>query len=185
MQVYRDLRVVTARPTPEEEARAPHRLYGHVDAAVNYSAGQYLRDAGAALAQARENLRRRDGIAAVHNGLHRDAFTRAETRFEIRWNDDADVNLAALQLAINVIISRDVSLANEFAVGGEPRDELARERGLIRIPHCDAHILHFEREEIRKRKEHNRGRKRHKEQGALVAPDVPKFLSENCPEAMQ
>ena len=28
MQVYRDLRVITARPAPEEEARAPHRLYG-------------------------------------------------------------------------------------------------------------------------------------------------------------
>lgn len=44
MQVYRDLRVITARPSPEEEARVPHRLYGHVDAAVNYSAGQWLRD---------------------------------------------------------------------------------------------------------------------------------------------
>ena len=32
-QVYRDLRVVTARPSPDEEARAPHRLFGHVDAA--------------------------------------------------------------------------------------------------------------------------------------------------------
>ena len=39
MQVYRDLRVITARPTPEEEALVPHRLYGHVDAAVNFSAG--------------------------------------------------------------------------------------------------------------------------------------------------
>jgi len=28
MQVYRELRVLTARPTPEEEARVPHRLYG-------------------------------------------------------------------------------------------------------------------------------------------------------------
>ena len=28
-QVYRDLRIVTARPSPEEEARAPHRLFGH------------------------------------------------------------------------------------------------------------------------------------------------------------
>ena len=36
MQVYRDLRIITARPTLEEEARVPHRLYGHVDAAVNY-----------------------------------------------------------------------------------------------------------------------------------------------------
>lgn len=54
MQVYRDLRVITARPTPEEEARAPHRLYGHVDAAVNYSVGRYLRDAAPALAQAQQ-----------------------------------------------------------------------------------------------------------------------------------
>ncbi|HET9018385.1 MAG TPA: tRNA (adenosine(37)-N6)-dimethylallyltransferase MiaA [Acetobacteraceae bacterium] len=28
MQCYRELRIVTARPTPEEEARVPHRLYG-------------------------------------------------------------------------------------------------------------------------------------------------------------
>jgi tRNA dimethylallyltransferase len=53
MQVYRDLRITTARPTPEEEARAPHSLYGHVDAAVNYSVGWYLRDAAPALAEAR------------------------------------------------------------------------------------------------------------------------------------
>lgn len=53
MQVYRDLRIITARPSPEEEAGAPHRLYGHVDAAVNYSVGHYLRDAGAAIAEAR------------------------------------------------------------------------------------------------------------------------------------
>ena len=49
MQVYRDLRVITARPTPEEEARVPHRLYGHVDAAENYSVGRWCRDVGAAL----------------------------------------------------------------------------------------------------------------------------------------
>ena len=45
MQVYRDLRVLTARPTPEEEALVPHRLYGHVDAAVNFSVGRYVADA--------------------------------------------------------------------------------------------------------------------------------------------
>ena len=50
MQVYRDLRVVTARPTPEEEARVPHLLYGHVDAAENYSVGRWCVEAGAALA---------------------------------------------------------------------------------------------------------------------------------------
>jgi tRNA dimethylallyltransferase len=47
MQVYRDLRVLTARPSTEEEARAPHHLYGHVDGAVNYSVGRYVADASA------------------------------------------------------------------------------------------------------------------------------------------
>ena len=46
MQVYRDLRILTARPEPDEEARGAHRLYGHVDGAVNYSVGRYLSDAG-------------------------------------------------------------------------------------------------------------------------------------------
>ena len=53
MQVYRDLRIITARPTPEEEARVPHRLYGHVDAAENYSVGRWCADVGAALDEAR------------------------------------------------------------------------------------------------------------------------------------
>ena len=48
MQVYRDLRIITARPTDEEERRVPHLLFGHVDAAINYSAGQWIADARAA-----------------------------------------------------------------------------------------------------------------------------------------
>src|SRR5690349_4816775 len=54
MQVYRDLRVLTARPTPEEEREAPHRLYGHVDGAENYSVGRYLKDAAQVLDEARQ-----------------------------------------------------------------------------------------------------------------------------------
>src|SRR5215831_2019344 len=50
MQVYRDLRIVTAGPTAQEEARVPHLLYGHVDAAENYSVGRWCVDASAALA---------------------------------------------------------------------------------------------------------------------------------------
>ena len=52
MQVYRDLRIITARPSPEEERRVPHALYGHVDAAVNHSVGHWFRDAERALAEA-------------------------------------------------------------------------------------------------------------------------------------
>jgi tRNA dimethylallyltransferase len=50
MQVYRDLRILTARPTPDEERRAPHRLFGAIDGAVNFSAGRWVLAAGEALA---------------------------------------------------------------------------------------------------------------------------------------
>lgn len=49
MQVYADLHIITARPMPAEEARVPHRLFGHVDGAENYSVGRWLADARAAL----------------------------------------------------------------------------------------------------------------------------------------
>src|SRR5205823_3636594 len=52
MQVYRDLRILTARPSADEETRAPHRLYGHVDAAQHYSVGHWLREVGPVLAEA-------------------------------------------------------------------------------------------------------------------------------------
>jgi tRNA dimethylallyltransferase len=54
MQVYRELRVLTARPSPEDEARAPHALYGFVSGAEAYSAGRYANDAAAAIAEARK-----------------------------------------------------------------------------------------------------------------------------------
>jgi tRNA dimethylallyltransferase len=73
MQVYRDLRIITARPTPEEESRVPHRLYGHVDAGVNYSTGQWLRDVGEVLAElAREG---RVPILTGGTGLYFKALT--------------------------------------------------------------------------------------------------------------
>ncbi|MBV9347087.1 MAG: tRNA (adenosine(37)-N6)-dimethylallyltransferase MiaA [Pseudolabrys sp.] len=53
MQVYRDLRIINARPTPGDEARVPHLLYGHVDAAENYSVGRWLRDVAKAIAEVR------------------------------------------------------------------------------------------------------------------------------------
>ena len=50
MQVYANLRVITARPSPEEEARVQHVLYGHVDEAENYSVGRWSLDVAEALA---------------------------------------------------------------------------------------------------------------------------------------
>ncbi len=51
MQVYNDFRVLTARPTPEEERQAPHHLYGCADAGELYSTGRWLADALAALGE--------------------------------------------------------------------------------------------------------------------------------------
>jgi len=51
MQVYRDLRIITARPSLEDETRVPHRLYGHVDAAENYSVGRWCADVREVLAE--------------------------------------------------------------------------------------------------------------------------------------
>ncbi|MET0258110.1 MAG: tRNA (adenosine(37)-N6)-dimethylallyltransferase MiaA, partial [Methylobacterium sp.] len=45
MQVYADLRRLSARPTAEEEALVPHRLYGTIDGAVNFSVGNVSREA--------------------------------------------------------------------------------------------------------------------------------------------
>jgi len=74
MQVYRDLRVITARPTPEEEVRVAHRLYGHVDAGMNFSAGAWVADAGRVLAEAR--AQNRLPIFVGGTGLYFKALTR-------------------------------------------------------------------------------------------------------------
>jgi tRNA dimethylallyltransferase len=74
MQVYRDLRVLTARPSAEEEAQVPHRLYGHVDAAVNFSAGAWVADAAKVLGEAR--AQNRMPIFVGGSGLYFKALTR-------------------------------------------------------------------------------------------------------------
>ena len=49
MQVYRELRVLTARPSEADEKRAPHLLYGHVPGAEAYSAARYAEEAREAI----------------------------------------------------------------------------------------------------------------------------------------
>ncbi len=50
-QVYACWRVITARPSVEEEAMAPHALYGHIASTDAYSAGHWLREVTALLAR--------------------------------------------------------------------------------------------------------------------------------------
>lgn len=53
MQVYREARILTARPSDQDMAKAPHLLYGHVSVREAYSAGRYANDAAQALVEAR------------------------------------------------------------------------------------------------------------------------------------
>jgi len=74
MQVYRDLRILTARPSAQEEARVPHRLYGHIDAAESYSVGRWLKDVEPILAEAARAGRL--PILVGGTGLYFSALTR-------------------------------------------------------------------------------------------------------------
>ena len=73
MQVYRDLRIITACPTLAEEAAVPHRLFGHVDAAVNYSVARWQTDMAAMLETVRAEGRR--PIITGGTGLYFKALT--------------------------------------------------------------------------------------------------------------
>lgn len=53
LQVFSDWRILTARPGPEDLARAPHALYGHVPGDRPYSVGHWLRDLAPILAGTR------------------------------------------------------------------------------------------------------------------------------------
>lgn len=68
MQLYRELAVLTARPTAADMARAPHRLYGIVPAREAYSVGRWLAGAGAAIRAAQAE--RRVPIVVGGTGLY-------------------------------------------------------------------------------------------------------------------
>ncbi|PHP29107.1 tRNA (adenosine(37)-N6)-dimethylallyltransferase MiaA [Limimaricola cinnabarinus] len=71
LQVYADWRVLTARPSPEEEARAPHALYGHVAREAEWSVGHWLRAVAPLLGGARPIITGGTGLyfAALTDGL--------------------------------------------------------------------------------------------------------------------
>jgi len=73
MQLYADLRILTARPSPEEEAAAPHHLFGLADAAEAWSVGQWLRAARDVLAAIA--ARGRPAIVVGGTGLYFRALT--------------------------------------------------------------------------------------------------------------
>jgi tRNA dimethylallyltransferase len=73
MQVYRDLRILTARPNEAEEKLARHALFGVVDGAVNHSVGLWLSDAR--IAAERAFSESRPAIFVGGTGLYFRALT--------------------------------------------------------------------------------------------------------------
>ncbi|MWB77317.1 tRNA (adenosine(37)-N6)-dimethylallyltransferase MiaA [Pseudooceanicola sp. 216_PA32_1] len=87
LQVYENWRILTARPSPADEAQLPHRLYGHLPGDMAYSAGAWLRDIAPVLQGAR-------AIVVGGTGLYFTALTEGlaeipETPPAIRHEGDA------------------------------------------------------------------------------------------------
>ncbi len=116
MQVYAELRVLTARPSRQDEAAVPHRLYGHVPARQRYSVGRWLGDVAGVLGEAR-----REGRAAIvvgGTGLYFKALTEglvavppvpAEVRAAIRAESDG-VETPALHARLAAVDAEDAAV---------------------------------------------------------------------------
>jgi len=145
MQVYRDLRVLTARPTPDDEARAPHRLYGYCDAAVNCSAGSWVADAAAVLAEARALSRL--PIFVGGSGLYFKALTRGLSAVppiasEVREGVRARLERDGVEALHAELSRRDPTSAENL----EPRDSarIARALEVIEATGRSLHDWHRE-----------------------------------------
>ncbi len=124
MQVYRELAVLTARPSEAEMRRAPHRLYGMVPAREAYSVGRWLEDAGRALREAEGEGRA--PIFVGGTGLYFRALTEGlapipDVPPEIRkvWRQEADrIGADGLYLELQ---ARDPLMAAKLRPGDTQR----------------------------------------------------------------
>ena len=74
MQVYAEMRVLTARPDVADERAVPHRLYGHIGAREHYSVARWLEDVQRVLIEVEQRGRR--AIIVGGTGLYFNALTR-------------------------------------------------------------------------------------------------------------
>jgi tRNA dimethylallyltransferase len=127
LQLYADLRVLSARPNPEEEARAPHHLFGIADAADRWSVGRWLRAATQALAEI--EARGRPAIVVGGTGLYFRALTQGLAEVP---PIDAEANAAVQRLydeageaAVRAALSQVDPLA-EARISPNDRQRLTR-----------------------------------------------------------
>lgn len=112
-QVYDCWRVLTARPSPAEQARASHRLYGHIPFDAPYSTGHWLREVSSMLDGPRP-------IIVGGTGLYFSALTEGladipSTPAEVRAQADA-MPLEDLAFALDVKTVSRIDMANRARV---------------------------------------------------------------------
>lgn len=163
MQVYRELRVLTARPSVADEARVPHRLYGHVSGAEAYSAARFATEAAAAIAETQGQGR--VPIVVGGTGLYFKALTeglspvpKIPDDIRVRWREAAaeqgpgalhavlgarDPVMAArlsptdpqrIVRALEVLEATGMSLAKWQEIPGEPIVRVADGRAIVVAP---------------------------------------------------
>ncbi|WP_299702706.1 tRNA (adenosine(37)-N6)-dimethylallyltransferase MiaA [uncultured Tateyamaria sp.] len=112
-QVYDCWRVLTARPSAQEESRAPHRLYGHLPFDAPYSTGRWLREVTPLLSGERP-------IIVGGTGLYFTALTQGladipETPPELRKHAD-QMDMAAMLMELDTDTIARIDVANRVRV---------------------------------------------------------------------
>lgn len=130
MQVYSDLRVLTARPSEEDEARVPHRLYGYRDAVDMASAADWMRDARLVISEVRDGGRR--PIVVGGTGLYLRALMEGiaeipEVPAEIRATARARHREIGPEAFHKELEDRDPKIAARLHVGDSQRVQRAWE----------------------------------------------------------
>ncbi|MHA7871695.1 MAG: tRNA (adenosine(37)-N6)-dimethylallyltransferase MiaA [Hyphococcus sp.] len=124
MQVYRDLRIVTARPSEADEARAPHHLYGVLDGAEPCSAGRWARKAADTISAI--GARGRVAVVAGGTGLY----------FKALEEGLSPVPEAPPEIRAAARARRDALGAANFR-----KEVIARDPAMARLPEGDAQRL--------------------------------------------
>jgi len=124
MQLYADLRILTARPSPQEEGCAPHHLFGTVDAADGWSVGRWLRAATAALDEIQG--RGRAAVVVGGTGLYFRALTHGlaeipQVPAEVRRQAQADYDLMGESSFRGRLAAYDTAAALRIAPGDRQR----------------------------------------------------------------
>lgn len=158
LQVYKDLAILSARPSASDEALAPHHLFGHVDGAFRYSAGEWSRAAASALA----DIHRRGKPAivvggtglyfrVVEQGLSKappipdDVRTAATARFEAIGAQAFRAEVLAFDPAMARLAPADrqrhIRAWEVFKACGAPLSEIQRRPGVPIARRVDARLV--------------------------------------------